>query len=77
MVGVHKLSSAIRTDSKEFQENRAANVAAVALLRERLESVRKGGPERHRSRHVERGKLLPRDRIDTLLDPDSPFLELS
>jgi 3-methylcrotonyl-CoA carboxylase beta subunit len=51
--------------------------AAVRLLHERLVQVRKGGPEQARARHVERGKMLPRDRVDGLLDPASPFLELS
>ena len=51
--------------------------ALVADLRERLATARRGGPERSRARHVERGKLLPRDRVDLLLDPSSPFLELS
>ncbi|GLZ51018.1 carboxyl transferase domain-containing protein [Actinomycetospora sp. NBRC 106378] len=46
-------------------------------LRAKLAAVRLGGPERSRARHVERGKLLPRDRVDALLDPSSPFLELS
>ncbi|MEJ2871702.1 carboxyl transferase domain-containing protein [Actinomycetospora sp. OC33-EN08] len=46
-------------------------------LRSKLATVRLGGPERSRQRHVERGKLLPRDRVDALLDPSSPFLELS
>ncbi|MEV4316030.1 carboxyl transferase domain-containing protein [Actinocrispum sp. NPDC049592] len=46
-------------------------------LRDRLAQARLGGPERARIRHVERGKLLPRDRVDSLLDPGSPFLELS
>ena len=46
-------------------------------LRERLAEVRLGGDERSRARHLARGKLLPRDRIDRLLDPGSPFLELA
>jgi 3-methylcrotonyl-CoA carboxylase beta subunit len=46
-------------------------------LRERLAEVRLGGDERSRARHLSRGKLLPRDRIDRLLDPGSPFLELA
>jgi 3-methylcrotonyl-CoA carboxylase beta subunit len=49
----------------------------AADLRERLAEVRKGGGEAARARHVERGKLLVRERIDRLLDPGSPFLELS
>jgi 3-methylcrotonyl-CoA carboxylase beta subunit len=46
-------------------------------LRDRLAEVRLGGGERARARHTARGKLLPRDRIDRLLDPGSPFLELA
>ena len=42
-----------------------------------LAETAKGGPERSRTRHVERGKLLPRDRVESLLDPGTPFLELS
>ena len=49
----------------------------AAELRAKLAEVRLGGGERARRRHTERGKLLPRDRVDTLLDPGSPFLELS
>jgi 3-methylcrotonyl-CoA carboxylase beta subunit len=49
----------------------------VADLRAKLARAALGGPERARTRHVERGKLLPRDRVDDLVDPSSPFLELS
>ena len=49
----------------------------VADLRDRLVLARRGGSEAARRRHVERGKLLVRDRVDRLLDPGSPFLELS
>ncbi|HXV93346.1 MAG TPA: carboxyl transferase domain-containing protein, partial [Pseudonocardia sp.] len=45
--------------------------------REKLARAALGGPERARARHVERGKLLPRERVDALVDPSSPFLELS
>lgn len=56
----------------------APSLAGLAAeLRERLAEVRRGGDERARARHVERGKLLVRDRVDRLLDPGSPFLELS
>ncbi len=51
--------------------------ALVADLREQLATAARGGSERARARHVERGKLLPRERVDRLLDPSSPFLELS
>lgn len=46
-------------------------------LRSRLEFVTKGGPEKARDKHIERGKLLARDRINLLVDPNTPFLELS
>src|SRR5690606_15463141 len=46
-------------------------------LDERLKRGRSGGPAKARTKHVARGKLLPRDRVDQLLDPGSPFLELS
>ncbi|MDQ2649788.1 MAG: methylcrotonoyl-CoA carboxylase [Actinomycetota bacterium] len=57
--------------------NAAAMGALVAELRARSAVASLGGPERIRARHVERGKLLPRDRVDSLLDRGSPFLELS
>src|SRR6476661_10360350 len=49
----------------------------VDQLRERLATVRRGGSESARQKHTDRGKLLVRDRVDRLLDPGSPFLELS
>jgi 3-methylcrotonyl-CoA carboxylase beta subunit len=64
-------------DDRHGGRNAAAHRELVDDLRSRLAAVRLGGPERSRTRHVERGKLLPRDRVDALLDPSSPFLELS
>src|SRR3984957_15546098 len=63
--------------SEAFTRNHAANAALAAELRRKLAGVSRGGPERARERHTARGKLLPRDRVDTLTDPGSPFLELS
>ncbi|NKY85012.1 carboxyl transferase domain-containing protein [Nocardia veterana] len=57
--------------------NRAAHLALLDELRAKLAASALGGPERARERHVARGKLLPRQRVDRLLDPGSPFLELS
>ena len=57
--------------------NSAALDALVAQLRDEVALARRGGPEAARARHVARNKLLPRDRVDALLDPGSPFLELS
>jgi 3-methylcrotonyl-CoA carboxylase beta subunit len=63
--------------SVEFKRNASAHAELAAELRERLDAAARGGPERARQRHAARGKLLPRDRVDTLVDPASPFLELS
>jgi 3-methylcrotonyl-CoA carboxylase beta subunit len=60
-----------------FARNRDAMAALVADLREKIAAVEQGGGEAARARHVARGKLLPRERVRTLLDPGSPFLELS
>ena len=62
---------------ESFSRNAEAMRQLVAELRERLATAALGGPERSRERHVARGKLLPRERIDQLLDEGSPFLELA
>src|ERR1700741_3040537 len=58
-------------------ENREAHSALVGQVREKLAAAALGGPERARARRVDRGKLLPRDRVDGLLDPGSPLLEIA
>src|SRR4051812_48370646 len=59
------------------QRNREAMAELVDDLRARTATAALGGPEASRRRHVERGKLLPRERVDALLDAGAPFLELS
>ena len=71
------LRSAANPGSEEFRANQAANEALVEDLRAQLQRVAAGGGERARERHASRGKLLPRERVDRLLDPGAPFLELS
>ncbi|MBO0731730.1 MAG: acyl-CoA carboxylase subunit beta [Acidimicrobiaceae bacterium] len=71
------LRSACDPSSEAFARNDAAHRALVADLREKLALTALGGPEASRERHVARGKLLPRERVHQLLDPGSPFLELS
>src|SRR6204780_3502980 len=58
-------------------ENRDAHSALVAQLRDKLATAALGGSEPPRPRHVDRGKLLPRDRVEGLLDPGSPLLEIA
>jgi 3-methylcrotonyl-CoA carboxylase beta subunit len=71
-----QLSSKVDTRSAEFVENAAVMGKLVSELQEKLAHVRAGGGEKAVAKHVERGKLLPRERVDRLLDPGSPFLEL-
>ena len=71
------LTSSIDRSGDDWIERTAVNTALSEELRDRLARVALGGPEPSRQRHVSRGKLLPRDRVDTLLDPGTPFLELS
>ena len=71
------LVSQIRLSSPEFLENRARMTRLVDQLRERIAWARQGGGERYLARHREQGKLPVRERLDRLLDPGSPFLELS
>ncbi|GIX47937.1 MAG: propionyl-CoA carboxylase [Candidatus Tectimicrobiota bacterium] len=71
------IRSQINPASPEFRRNLEHNLEQVRLLRERLQQVREGGDERAKALHRQRNKLLVRERIDLLLDPGSPFLELS
>jgi 3-methylcrotonyl-CoA carboxylase beta subunit len=71
------LKSTISTRSAEFRENQAAMAALVADLEAKVEEVKQGGGAQARDKHLARGKLLPRERVRTLLDEGSPFLELS
>jgi len=72
-----KLSSQLDTRSAQFRANAEHNRALLATLAERTARAALGGPEASRQRHLARGKLLPRSRVERLLDPGSPFLELS
>jgi 3-methylcrotonyl-CoA carboxylase beta subunit len=71
------IPSTLETDSREFLANTEAMKALVADLRGKLEAAMQGGSEEARARHGARGKLLARERIELLLDPGTPFLELS
>jgi 3-methylcrotonyl-CoA carboxylase beta subunit len=71
------LSSSIDPSSPEFQQNAEHHRQLANELNQRLSKVREGGGEKYRKRQEEQGKLFVRDRIERLLDPGSPFLELS
>ena len=71
------IESRIDTASQDFTCNRHQMQAQVDDLMQALAQVRQGGSERARAKHLERGKLLPRQRIQLLLDKGSAFLELS
>jgi 3-methylcrotonyl-CoA carboxylase beta subunit len=70
------LDTRVAPDSDAFKANEAHNRALAERLRADVAVAAQGGGERARERHTARGKLLPRDRVERLLDPDSPFLEI-
>jgi 3-methylcrotonyl-CoA carboxylase beta subunit len=74
---VTAIKSNIDTASPEFRANQAAMRALIAELQERRAKTAEGGPPRARERHLSRKKLLPRERVMTLIDAGAPFLELS
>jgi 3-methylcrotonyl-CoA carboxylase beta subunit len=75
--GVAILASSIDQGTVEFRANAERMRALVEELKVRRAEAAAGGSEKARERHVARGKLLPRDRVMNLVDPGSPFLELS
>ena len=71
------LRSSIDPRSDDFARNEKHMRACVEQLHEKIAAAQRGGSDRARKKHTDRGKLLPRQRIEALLDPGSPFLELS
>ena len=70
------LTTKLDRESPEAKARFAHNHALAQQLRAAVAEAALGGPEKHRERHVSRGKLLPRERVERLLDPGSPFLEI-
>ena len=70
------IESQINTRSKTFKAQAAEMTKLVDEVRDKAEMVMQGGGEKARERHLSRGKLLPRDRVNRLLDPGTPFLEI-
>jgi 3-methylcrotonyl-CoA carboxylase beta subunit len=75
-VSAPKLDSKLDLDSPEARARAAHNRALAEELRAKVAQAALGGPEASRERHAARGKLLPRERVERLLDPGSPFLEI-
>src|SRR3954466_3863888 len=72
-----QIKSAISPNSAAFKSNAEAMGRLTAELKEQMARAALGGDEKSRKRHTDRGKLLPRERVERLIDPGSPFLELS
>src|SRR5665213_121072 len=72
-----QIKSDISANAPTFKANAEAMGRLVAELKDKMATAGLGGDERSRKRHTERGKLLPRARVEHLIDPGSPFLELS
>ncbi|MFM9851258.1 MAG: carboxyl transferase domain-containing protein [Sphingomonadaceae bacterium] len=70
------LTTSIDSNSESFRANAAHNRALKDALWAKVAEAARGGNEKSRERHVSRGKLLPRERVERLLDPGSPFLEI-
>ncbi|MEL7738194.1 carboxyl transferase domain-containing protein [Citromicrobium bathyomarinum] len=70
------LTSMLDREAPDAKARFDHNKALASELRERVAEAALGGSEKHRERHVSRGKLLPRERVERLLDPGSPFLEI-
>src|ERR671920_995035 len=71
------LKTTIDTRDAAFAENTATLRGLTEDLRAKVSEIKQGGGTRSSERHLSRGKLLPRDRVRTLLDPGTPYLELS
>jgi len=74
---MQQIQSKITTKSQDYKDNYENSKQLLTHLKERIELVKQGGPESARKRHLDRGKLLTRDRVENLLDPETPFIELS
>jgi len=72
-----QLATNLSSQSPEFQGNRETMEKVVKDFKDKLQVIQQGGDENARAKHLARGKMLPRDRVKNLIDPGSPFLELS
>lgn len=74
---ISRLPTSVDPSSDEFRENQRQMSEAMARMQELASKVQRGGSDKARQKHLDRGKMLPRDRVTALIDPGSTFLELS
>ena len=74
---MYRIESKVNTSSDNYKENYKLNKEQHADLKERLEKIKAGGPERAQKVHLDRGKLPTRERVSLLFDKNTPFLENS
>ena len=74
---MYRLGSKVNTSSPEFKENKAYYLEKLAEFRERLATLKKGGPPEAVEKHMKRGKLPARKRLELLFDRNTPFLEFN
>ena len=72
-----RLSTRVNRADSEYLKRQEHNLSLIATLRERLNTASQGGGGKYVDRHRGRGKLLPRERIERIIDPGTAFLELS
>ena len=70
-----KLTSSLNPRSEDFQTNKAQMESLIESCADLSARIQEGGGEKSRERHLSRGKLLPRDRVAQLCDPNTPFLD--
>ncbi len=74
---MNRIKSKISTNNPDYKENYENSINLMAQLKENYYKIQQGGPEHARKKHTSRGKLLTRDRINNLLDPNTPFMEIA
>lgn len=73
---MNRFKTKVSVKSAAFIENKARSIQIVQEMKDRLAKLKQGGPEKAREKHLQRGKMLVRDRIKTLCDKDTPFMEV-
>lgn len=74
---ISRIQSNVDTSSDEFKENERQMDAVMTRMQDLTTQIQQGGPEKARQKHLQRKKMLPRDRVTALIDPGTTFLELS